>query len=155
MTLNLIEWLEFGRTLERKMTLLLVDVGLTLAQWRLLSLLAEERASTVSALGTQLGVSKPTITVLVQDLRRAGLVHSTPNPTDRRSARLTLTAVACKRLAVAQADMAALERALSPSLPRATLKALQVVSPSSLHEPGVPRKQIPRRRRIKDQEKLS
>jgi DNA-binding MarR family transcriptional regulator len=46
---------------------------------------------TPGALGRAIARDKSTITPLIQDLRRRGLIERRPSPTDRRSATVTLT----------------------------------------------------------------
>lgn len=67
------------------------STGISLPQYRLLVSAADgpQRASELAA---AVGVSRPTLTSLVDGLEQAGLVRRTPVATDRRGIQLELTA---------------------------------------------------------------
>lgn len=81
--------------------------GISLPQYRLLASAAQgpQRASQLAA---AVGVSRPTLTSLVDGLEDAGLVKRVPVATDRRGIRLELTEAG--REATARADRALTER---------------------------------------------
>lgn len=81
--------------------------GISLPQYRLLVSAAQgpQRASQLAA---AVGVSRPTLTSLVDGLEDAGLVKRVPVATDRRGIRLELTDAG--REATARADRALSER---------------------------------------------
>jgi long-chain acyl-CoA synthetase len=83
----------FGRAaawLSKQVELALVDVELSLPQYRVLGLLAEG-VSIPSALAERLTVRRPTITAVVDGLEIKGLVQRTPGDLDKRSVTHTLT----------------------------------------------------------------
>jgi DNA-binding MarR family transcriptional regulator len=84
--------------------------GVSLPQYRLLAALSEgpQRASALAAL---VGVSRPTLTSLVDGLEQAGLLRRVPVPTDRRG--IVLEATSAGLTAVERADGALIERLLS------------------------------------------
>jgi long-chain acyl-CoA synthetase len=83
----------YGRAaawLSKQLELALLDVELSLPQYRILGLLAEG-ASLPSALAQRLAVRRPTITAVVDGLQVRGLVERTPDGDDKRSVTHTLT----------------------------------------------------------------
>ncbi len=64
--------------------------GVSLPQYRLL-VTASGGAQRASELAAAVGVSRPTLTSLVDGLEHAGLVRRVPVPTDRRGIQLELT----------------------------------------------------------------
>ena len=62
----------------------LTETGLSLPQYRLLVFLSEVGASANSALAGKLGVSRPSVTALVDGLVARGLAERIPDPSDRR-----------------------------------------------------------------------
>lgn len=81
--------------------------GISLPQYRLLACVADgpQRAS---ALAQRVGVSRPTLTSLVDGLEQAGLLQRRPVPTDRRG--IALEATPAGMSAVALADVALADR---------------------------------------------
>jgi DNA-binding MarR family transcriptional regulator len=83
----------FGRAaawLSKQVELALIDVGLSLPQYRVLGLLGEG-ASFPSALAERLTVRRPTVTAVVDGLQIRGLVQRSPGDLDKRSVTHTLT----------------------------------------------------------------
>jgi len=81
----------------------------SLPQYRLLVSISDapQRASVLAA---AVGVSRPTLTSLVDGLEQAGLLRRVPVPNDRRGIRLELTEAG--RVATARAEHALAERLL-------------------------------------------
>jgi DNA-binding MarR family transcriptional regulator len=67
-------------------------VRVTLGQTGILFLLLENDGQTMTELSKALAVENPTLTGLVDRLERAGFVTRAPNPSDRRSYRIHITA---------------------------------------------------------------
>jgi DNA-binding MarR family transcriptional regulator len=84
------------------------STGISLPQYRLL-VAVSGRAQRASELAASVGVSRPTLTSLVDGLEAAGLLRRVPVPTDRRGIRLEPTPAGCDAMARA-------ERALSARL---------------------------------------
>ena len=59
--------------------------------YQVLAAAATGAAGSQLALGRQLGVDRTVMTYLLDELEQAGLVERTPDPTDRRARRITLT----------------------------------------------------------------
>jgi DNA-binding MarR family transcriptional regulator len=85
------------------------STGISLPQYRLLVSVSgsAQRASEPAA---SVGVSRPTLTSLVDGLEQAGMLRRVPVPTDRRGIRLELTEEG--RLATARAERALTARLL-------------------------------------------
>lgn len=95
-----------GRVAERA----LGDVGLTLAQYRVLSLLGDGSAA-ATALADHLAVSRPNVTALVDGLVERDLVERLTDAADRRRVRHSLTDPG--RASLADADQAVDARLLA------------------------------------------
>jgi len=67
-----------------------LESGISLPQYRLL-VSASGEPQRASELADAVGVSRPTLTSLVDGLEASGLVRRVPEPTDRRGIRLELT----------------------------------------------------------------
>jgi DNA-binding MarR family transcriptional regulator len=85
------------------------STGISLPQYRLLVSISDAPGR-ASILAASLGVSRPTLTSLVDGLEHAGLLRRVPVPNDRRGIRLELTAAG--RMATARADRALTGRVL-------------------------------------------
>jgi DNA-binding MarR family transcriptional regulator len=86
------------------------STGISLPQYRLLGSVTDgpHRAS---ALAARVGISRPTLTSLVDGLEHAGLLRRVPVPTDRRGVDLEATSDGLS--AVARADVALIERLMN------------------------------------------
>jgi DNA-binding MarR family transcriptional regulator len=85
------------------------STGISLPQYRLL-VSASGGSQRASELANAVGVSRPTLTSLVDGLEQAGLLRRMPVPTDRRGIRLELTDEG--RTATARAERALAVRLL-------------------------------------------
>lgn len=65
--------------------------GLTIPEWRLLAVLAEQAGMTQQQLGARTGMDKVTVSRAAVALARRGLLARAPHPGDRRSRLLSLT----------------------------------------------------------------
>ena len=83
--------------------------GISLPQYRLLVSISG-RPQRASELAASVGVSRPTLTSLVDGLEQAGLLRRVPVPTDRRGIRLELTEEG--RMATTRAEKALTARLL-------------------------------------------
>ncbi|MCX7622008.1 MAG: MarR family transcriptional regulator [Acidimicrobiales bacterium] len=98
----------------------LVSSGLSLAQYRVLAFLAEERsAAAASKLADRMSVTRPTITALIDGLVAKGLVTRDPVPSDRRRVSVALTPEGRRCLTTADrgidAQLAVLTKHLDPA----------------------------------------
>lgn len=102
----------------------LSPLGLRVRHYRVLAALAEAGPRSQQALGGLLGIDRTTMVAIVDELERQGLAARHPDPADRRSHRVQLTARGRTTLvratgAVARADealLAGLEAAEQPRL---------------------------------------
>ncbi|WP_420138120.1 MarR family winged helix-turn-helix transcriptional regulator [Sphingomonas sp.] len=65
--------------------------GVSLARAKLLKFIAAEGSARSADIGTAFGFSPRTVTEAIDALERDGLVQRTPDPTDRRAKRLSIT----------------------------------------------------------------
>ena len=86
------------------------STGISLPQYRLLVSAVGRRRSARASWPAAVGVSRPTLTSLVDGLEQAGLLRRVPVPTDRRGIRLELTDEG--RAATARAERALAARLL-------------------------------------------
>jgi DNA-binding MarR family transcriptional regulator len=95
--------------------------------YQVLAAAATGAAGSQLALGRQLGVDRTVMTYLLDELEQAGLVERTPDPTDRRARRITLTDGGRARLCALERSLRAAEDDLLAPLDaeeRAALRAL-------------------------------
>lgn len=85
------------------------STGISLPQYRLL-VSVSGRPQRASELAASVGVSRPTLTSLVDGLEQAGMLRRVPVPTDRRGIRLEL--LEDGRIATARAERALTARLL-------------------------------------------
>lgn len=108
-----------ARALARRFDEALRPAGLTSGQFSLLTALNRPRPPAIGPVAAFLAMDRTTLTAALKPLERDGLVTSAPNPKDRRSRLLQLTAegydVLQKALPVWRATHAAIEAALSDS----------------------------------------
>jgi DNA-binding MarR family transcriptional regulator len=86
------------------------STGISLPQYRLLVSISGQ-SQRASELATAVGVSRPTLTSLVDGLERGGLLRRAPVPSDRRGIQLIPTEAG--RTAVARAEAALAKRMLT------------------------------------------
>jgi DNA-binding MarR family transcriptional regulator len=90
-----------------------IDVDVSVAMWRMLSLLAHSGDLSVTALAAAERTSQPTVSKTVTRLEAQGLVSRRPDPVDRRSSAVTVTDAGRAALARYRAS---LTTALAPHL---------------------------------------
>jgi DNA-binding MarR family transcriptional regulator len=86
------------------------ESGISLPQYRLL-LSVSGRSQRPSELAIQVGVSRPTLTSLVDGLAQAGLVNRVPVPADRRG--ICLEPTEAGRIAIERAEASLTQRMLA------------------------------------------
>jgi DNA-binding MarR family transcriptional regulator len=89
------------------------ESGISLPQYRLL-VSASGRTQRASELAARVGVSRPTLTSLVDGLEQGGLLRRTPVANDRRGIQLVPTAAGREAVARAEAALAARLSRLAP-----------------------------------------
>jgi long-chain acyl-CoA synthetase len=102
--------------LARQVEVALVEVDLSLPQYRVLAFIAEGPA-VASALAGKLAVSRPSVTALIDGLVARGLVERRPDPSDRRRVDHRLTDAGEAALVRADAAVDRRLRSLAGHLP--------------------------------------
>lgn len=77
------------------------DAGLTAVQLRVLQIVAEKGASTPTEVSQRMGVTQATISALIKKLEGRGLLTRRQSQSDKRQARLEITADGRARLEIA------------------------------------------------------
>ncbi len=113
MASKILQLLESFRAIERQLALILVDSGLTVSQFRLLHVLADESPVTPSDLSAKLGITKASTTTQIGELRKAGLLRVSKNPDDARSIFLELTPTGWKRMEVTLGNLTLMDDRVS------------------------------------------
>jgi DNA-binding MarR family transcriptional regulator len=90
-----------ARTLSRRFDDAFRPLGLTSGQFSLLNALNRNEPATMSDVVALLGMDRTTLTAALKPLERNGFVHSSRDPSDRRSRKLALTPAGGKILAAA------------------------------------------------------
>ena len=96
----------------------MADLGLSLPQYRVLSLLGDGSAA-ATVLADHLAVSRPNVTAIVDGLVERDLVERLTDPLDRRRVRHSLTAAGHNALRAADEAVDARLRAIADRLPPA------------------------------------
>jgi DNA-binding MarR family transcriptional regulator len=84
------------RAYHRKATDVMADVPGGPRGYQVLSAVASGACGNQAAIAEHLGIDRTVMTYLLDDLESAGLVRRSPDPADRRSRRVTLTAKGVK-----------------------------------------------------------
>ena len=122
--LKVMELLEATQIFERKLGLALMYSCLRLPQFKAMLFLEQLGKITVSDLSRHLNVTRATVSVLISELVKAGLVENLVNKTDKRSFYLRLTESGVKRLALAKSEVAMVTESLSRNYCDETVQAL-------------------------------
>ena len=125
---DVLELLETVQVFENKLNLALMYSGLRLPQFRAMVFMEKAGKITVSDLGRQQGVSRATASVLVTSLKKAGIVESLANRSDKRSFYIKLTESGLNRLQLAKKEVALVEERLARKIPEEIVLALGSLS---------------------------
>jgi len=130
--LDVIGLLKAVQQLERNVSVSLMYSGLRLPQFRLLEVVAERGQATVTELSEQLGITRATASVLVNELIRSGSIAVIENPNDRRSFHVRLTELGSNKLGVARSDLAVFREKISRRHPPETIRLLNELAATML-----------------------
>ncbi len=83
---------EMGRARGKTTRSAWMELQLTLPQFKMLVVVSQAESSTIGCIAEHLGVGEPTASYLVERLVQSRLVERTEDPSDRRRARIRLTA---------------------------------------------------------------
>ena len=122
--LKVMELLDASQLFERKLGLALMYSCLRLPQFKAMLYLEQLGKITVSDLSRHLNVTRATVSVLISELLRAGLVENLSNKSDKRSFYIRLTDTGIKRLALAKSEVAMVTESLSRHFCEETVQAL-------------------------------
>ncbi len=90
----------------------LAEYELSVQQYGTLLILAAGPGRTIADIGRKVGTARQSANEMITGMERAGLIERRPNPTDRRSQLIYLTAAGKDRLAAATPAVQAVEREL-------------------------------------------
>ncbi len=102
--------------LERNTTVALMYSGLRIPQFRLLTLLETMEQATVTELSSALNITRASVSVMVNELLKSGVLMSDEHPQDRRSFHLHLSDLGRNKLKVAHKDLGVMQAELSQRL---------------------------------------
>ena len=122
--LKIMELLDATQLFERKLGLALMYSCLRLPQFKAMLYLEQLGKITVSDLSRHLNVTRATVSVLISELLRAGLVESLSNKSDKRSFYIHLTDTGIKRLTLAKSEVTMVTESLSRNFCEETVQAL-------------------------------
>lgn len=122
--LKVMELLDASQLFERKLGLALMYSCLRLPQFKAMLYLEQLGKITVSDLSRHLNVTRATVSVLISELLRAGLVENLSNKSDKRSFYIRLTDTGIKRLTLAKSEVAMVTESLSRHFCEETVQAL-------------------------------
>ena len=124
--LKVMELLDATQLFERKLTLALMYSCLRMPQFKAMLFLEQLGKITVSDLSRHLNVTRATVSVLISELVKAGLVENLANKMDKRSFYIRLTESGTKRLALAKSEVTMVTESLSRNYCDETVQALNV-----------------------------
>lgn len=136
--LDVIGLLSAIQQIERNVSISLMYSGLRVSQLRLLSLLDQVEDATVTGLSRELGITRASASVMVNELVRKGALVIEEHPSDRRSFHVRLTELGRNKLGVARRDLAVLQSKLSSHYPEATVRALNRFAAAGVRPKPVP-----------------
>jgi len=128
--LNVLDLLDATHAFEQKFNLALMYSGLRLPQYRVMDFLEKSGKITVSDLSRQQNVTRATISVLVNELIRAGIVESIKNRSDKRSFYVKLSDSGLQRLKVSRKEINIVEDKLSQGISEELITVLNTFSSS-------------------------
>jgi DNA-binding MarR family transcriptional regulator len=114
--LNIIDLIDGMRQLEQRISVALMYSGIRIPQLRTLSIIDEEGKITVTLLSKRLGITRATVSVMVNELIANNIVYTVDNESDRRSFYIKLTISGKQKLNVARRDLMEFQKSLSRDL---------------------------------------
>ncbi len=132
--LNVAELLRALQVLERNVSVTLMYSGLRVPQFRLLELLSESGAATVTEISKALNISRATASVQVNELIQGGIIAVVESEVDRRSFHVHLTELGGNKLKVARSDLAVMQQKLNRHYDEATINALNAFAAGTLRQ---------------------
>jgi len=133
-SLNVLKFIDVTGVFERKINLALNYAGLRLPHFKAISYLEKAGKVTVSDLSRSMSVTRATMSVLANQLVKAGVIEPVENSADKRSHYLRLTTLGLNRLKVAKQEVALVEEKISQRLSPELVETLNQVSNLVLEE---------------------
>lgn len=122
--LNVLGLLEVTQGFEQKINLALRYAGLRLPLFKAMNILQSSGKITVSDLSRQMRVTRATVSVLVNELKRANIIETIDNSADKRSFYIQLTESGVNRLELARQEVAIVVKKLSSHFDAQTVAAI-------------------------------
>lgn len=132
--LKVIELLDAASLFERKIGVALMYSALRMPQFKAMLCLEKLGKITVSDLSRHMNVTRATMSVLINELVRSGIVECLENTSDKRSFYVHLTADGSRRLALAKSEVAMVIENLSQHFSEETRQALNEFACSVQHD---------------------
>lgn len=101
--------------------------------FQVLSIAGSNSCGNQAQIAESTGLDRTVLTYLIDDLEKAGLVVRTPDPSDRRSRRVTLTDAGAERLAELTTRMKQVEDRLLAGLPADDAESLRSIVVRAAH----------------------
>ncbi len=114
--MRILDLLERLRLVERQLSLVLVDTGLTLSQFRLLLHIASGAPISATRLSTRLGITKASTTTQLKELEKAQLIDIASNRDDKRSSFISLSRSGEKRLELTLKNVSLVEKHINQKM---------------------------------------
>ncbi len=134
MGLNVSDLLRALQIVERNVSVTLMYSGLRIPQFRLLELLRENGALTVTEVSKLLQITRATASVQINELIRTAVIAMVENEKDRRSFHVHLTALGENKLHVAQSDLAVMQGELNRHYSEEVVTALNAFAADTLRQ---------------------
>lgn len=122
--LDIMSLLEGVQRLEKRLTSILIDSGLSLSQFRILLHLSRNSIIIASDLSVRLNITRASISALINELQRANLITTVRNKKDRRSSFIQLSENGRKRLNDAMENIQVMAKQISKQLPKEMIRTL-------------------------------
>jgi DNA-binding MarR family transcriptional regulator len=110
--------------LERRVGVALMYSGLRIPQFRLLDRLDVLGHATVTEMSRELDITRATVSVMINEMLRGGILVVDEHPEDRRSFHVHLSEVGRNKLNVARSDLRVLSDKLGQRYPLEVIEAL-------------------------------
>lgn len=107
---KLVRLIDTFHSLEKKISLILIETGLSIPQFRILRLIDAEPGISMSELSRKLGVKKPTVAVQLKEMIKMEVVTITTAPHDKRWKQIFLTQTGENRVTNAYENLALFEK---------------------------------------------
>jgi DNA-binding MarR family transcriptional regulator len=112
----------------------LAGEGVSLENWRVLAIVAEEEGPTMRALARKMSMQHPTVTKIIDKMVSEALVYRVPDPADRRKVRIFLSDKGRAALAEQNAMVASHQGKVESAYGAKRMKELKAMLASFIQE---------------------